>query len=451
LPSCGPPSRARRSRTLSAPRRLSRELAEADGAAVRIAGHLEEYRALGGVAFALVRDRSGTTQVTLKKGVAAPELFTLLAELPRESVVEVEGTIRRSEKAHRGSELFPDRVTVLSRAEVPLPLGVVDKVGADLDTRFDHRVLDLRKPAVRQVFELRSALLSAFRAAYVRRGFIEVETPKLLRQGAEGGATLFPVQYFDQTAYLAQSPQLYKQMLMGAGFERVFEIAPAFRAEPSDTVRHLTEFASLDAEMAYVDDSEELRRTLEEVVRDALEATRATLTAQANPLAEQIPEVKTPFPRIPFATCEEWLGRPGAEVDLGSEDEKAVGARAETEFGVPFYYLVDFPTKVKEGTFYARRDDANPGRTFYFDLDYRGLELASGGLREHRIARLIENMTRAGFDPKAFPGYLEAFRYGMPPHGGWGFGLDRMVQSLAGLSNIREARLFPRDRYRLDP
>jgi nondiscriminating aspartyl-tRNA synthetase len=391
--------------------------------------------------------------------VAAPELFALLAELPRESVVGVDGTARRSEKSNRGVELFPTAITVLSRAEVPLPLGVVDKVGAELDTRLDHRVLDLRKPAVRAVFELRSSLLGAFREAFVRRGFLEVETPKILRQGAEGGATLFAVQYFDRTAYLAQSPQLYKQMLMGAGFERVFEIAPAFRAEPSDTVRHLTEFGSLDAEMSYIDGegdvrlgAEEVRSTLEGIVRDALTGTKAALRAAANPLAEKIPELGVdPFPRIPFSTCEEWLGRPGKEQDVGAEDEKAIFAKVEAEFGTPMYFLTDFPTAIKAHTFYARRDTAEPGRTGYFDLYFRGLEIASGGPREHRVERLLQNLTSSGFDPAGFSGYLEAFRYGMPPHGGWAIGVDRIVQYLAGLPNVREARLFPRDRYRLDP
>ncbi len=260
--------------------------------------------------------------MTLKKGSADPELFTLLGELPRESVIEVEGTVRRSEKANRGVELLPTEVRVITRAEVPLPLGVVDKVGAELDTRFNHRVLDLRKPSVRAIFELRAAVLEGFRRAFTERGFLEVETPKLLRQGAEGGATLFRVDYFDRPAYLAQSPQLYKQMLMGAGFERVFEIAPAFRAEPSDTVSHLTEFASLDAEMAYIEGAEELRTTLESVVAETLRFARERLGARENPLAERIPVVTTPFPRIPFSTCEEWLGRPGAERELGREDEK---------------------------------------------------------------------------------------------------------------------------------
>jgi nondiscriminating aspartyl-tRNA synthetase len=451
LASSGRPSLARRSRPLSPPRRLSRELRELDDVVVRIAGHLEEYRALGGVAFALVRDVSGTTQVTLKKGTANPEFFTLLAELPRESVVEVEGTARRSEKSHRGVELFPTSVRVVSRAEVPLPLGVVDKVGADLDTRLNHRVLDLRKPAVRAVFELRAAVLEGFRRAFIERGFLEVETPKLLRQGAEGGATLFRVDYFERPAYLAQSPQLYKQMLIGAGFERVFEIAPAFRAEPSDTIRHMTEFTSLDAEMGYIEGAEDLRTPLESVVAETLRYTRERLGTRGNPLADGIPEVTTPFPRIPFATCEEWLGRPGAEQDLGTEDEKIVGARVAQELGTPFYYIIDFPTAVKAQTFYAMRKDENPKVTGYFDLEFKGVEMASGGQREHRVDRLRENLAAGGFDAGNFEGYLEAFRFGMPPHGGWGFGLDRFIWSLAGLSNIREARLFPRDRYRLEP
>ncbi|HEV2166005.1 MAG TPA: amino acid--tRNA ligase-related protein, partial [Thermoplasmata archaeon] len=208
-------------------RRLSRELSELDGESVRIAGHLEDYRALGGVAFAVVRDGSGTSQVTLKKGVTDPALFDLFGALPRESVVAVEGTVARSAKANRGVEVHPKSVEVLGRSESPLPLGVVDRVAADLDTRFNHRVIDLRKPAVRDVFVLRAAVIAGVRRALTELGFLEVETPKVLRQGAEGGATLFAVDYFGSRAFLAQSPQLYKQMLMSAGMERIFEIAPA--------------------------------------------------------------------------------------------------------------------------------------------------------------------------------------------------------------------------------
>ena len=438
-------------RSLSPPRRLSRELRELDGQVVRIAGHLEEYRTLGGVAFALVRDGSGTTQVTLKKDVTDPALFSLFSEAARESVVEVEGTVRASAKSQRGFELVPASAKVVTRAEAPLPLGVVDKVGAELGTRFDHRVLDLRKPAVRAIFEMRSSLLQALRSAFLARGFLEVETPKILRQGAEGGATLFPVDYFGERAYLAQSPQLYKQMLIGAGLERVLEIAPAFRAEPSDTVRHITEFTSLDAEIGYIDGPEDLRNILEGVLVDSFRGLRADLAERHNPLVEKVPELRVPFPRIPFATAQEWLGHPGREEDLGTEEEKTVGDRAIREYGSPFYFVIDYPTAVKFHTFYAWRRDDNPRLTGYFDLGYEGLEIASGGPREHRYDRLVENIRAAGLDPALFPGYLEAFRYGMPPHGGWGLGVDRLVQVLAGLSNIREARLFPRDRYRLDP
>jgi len=442
---------ARRSRPLSPPRRLSRELKELDGAVVRVAGHLEDYRALGGVAFALVRDGSGTTQVTLKKGTTDPALFTLLAELPRESVLSVEGTVRRSERANRGVEVLPTAVEVIARAEVPLPLGVVDKVGAELNTRLDHRVLDLRKPSVRAVFEMRTVLLAGFRDAFLRRGFLEIATPKLLRQGAEGGATLFAVDYFEGRAYLAQSPQLYKQMLIGAGFERVFEIAPAFRAEPSDTVRHTTEFSSLDGEMGFIDSVEDVRSTLEGIVVDTFASTKAELERRGNGIAERFPVPKTPFPRVPFATCAEWLGRPGSEQDLGTEEEKAVGERIGRELGADLYFITDYPTAIKAGTFYAQRQDANPRLTYYFDLGFRGLEIASGGAREHRVDHLRANIAGAGLDPEKFGGYLEAFRFGMPPHGGWGLGVDRIVQVIAGLSNIREAILFPRDRYRLDP
>jgi aspartyl-tRNA synthetase len=389
--------------------------------------------------------------VTLKKGQTDPELFERFARAPRESVVEVEGTARRSDKAQLGAELFPERLRVVSEAAVPLPLGVVDKVGVELDTRLDHRTIDLRKPPVRAVFELRAALLEGFRRAFGARGFLEIETPKLLRQGAEGGATLFPVDYFGGRAFLAQSPQLYKQMAIGAGLERVFEIAPAFRAEPSDTVRHITEFTSLDAEAAYLDTGEELLDLFEGVVRDAVGSTRERLEREGHPLAAEIPALDEPFPRVTFAECERLLGRPGAERDLSTEDEKALGEKVGEARRAPFYFITEFPTAVKAATFYAKRRDDNPALTDYFDLDCRGMELASGGLREHRLERLLANLRSAGLDPAAFEGYLEAFRFGMPPHGGWGLGIDRTVQVLARLPNIRETRLFPRDRYRLQP
>ncbi|MCI4335340.1 MAG: aspartate--tRNA(Asn) ligase [Thermoplasmata archaeon] len=418
---------------------------------VRVAGHLEEYRTLGGIAFALLRDRTGRVQLTFKKGTTDPALFAQVEAAPRESVLSAVGTVQRSPKAQLGVEVLPQSLEVLSVAGVPLPLGVVDKVNAELDTRLNHRVLDLRKPAVREVFLLRAALLAGFRQAFDDREFLEVETPKLLRQGAEGGATLFPVQYFEERAYLAQSPQLYKQMLMGAGFERVYEIGPAFRAEPSDTVRHTTEFTSLDAEMAYLGSAEELRQMLEGILHDALEHARGRLAPTHPALAERIPTVQLPLPRRSFSEALRSLGREGTLADLGTEEERAFGELMARETGNPFFFLTEFPVAVKRATFYAQRDAAHPELTGYFDLYYRELELASGGPREHRIEPLRAQITEAGLAPEQFAAYLEAFAFGMPPHGGWGFGIDRLVKALAGLANIREARLFPRDRYRLTP
>ncbi len=298
---------------------------------------------------------------------------------------------------------------------------------------------------------MRAALLAGFRDALTGLGFLETETPKILRQGAEGGATLFPVDYFGEPAFLAQSPQLYKQMLMGADFERVFEIAPAFRAEPSDTVRHLTEFTSLDAEMAYLNDADEIREVLEAAVTGALAAAKSRLATSEPELSGRLVLPARPFPRVSFAEAEALVGRAGGSGrDLGTEEEKRLGEVMKAR-GAAYYFITDYPTAVKAQTFYARRRDDDPSLTGYFDLDFDGTELASGGLREHRIDRLDANIRGAGLDPAAFPGYREAFRFGMPPHGGFGFGIDRFVWLLSGLSNIREARLFPRDRYRLEP
>ena len=425
------------------------------GETVRVAGHLQDYRALGGVAFALLRDRSGLVQVTLKKGVTPPALFELLEGVPRESVLRVDGTVAANPRARVGAEVLPDRIEVLSRAEVPLPLGVVDKVHADLDTRFNHRVLDLRKPEVQALVGLRAALLDGFRETFRELGFVEVETPKILRQGAEGGATMFPVDYFGTRAYLAQSPQLYKQMLMATDLEQVFEIGPAFRAEPSDTQRHLTEFTSIDAEMAYLEGPEDLWRMVERLVSGSLNAARRRLEEEGSPLAGSVPEPSPPFPRVPFSQAAELLGRvPGSdsfETDFQTEDEKRLGEILPARFGNDFYFLTEFPTAIKRGTFYAMRQDDHPDRTNYFDLDFRGQEMLSGGQREHRLPILEAQIREAGLSPESFGAYLEAFRYGMPPHGGFALGLDRLAARIAGIANIREVRLFPRDRYRLEP
>jgi aspartyl-tRNA synthetase len=405
---------------------------------------------MGALGFAIIRDRQGLLQVTLKKGTTPPELFELFGGLSRESVVSVEGKILENPKAKVGAEVMAMSATVLSRAETPLPLGVVDKVGAELDTRLNHRIIDLRKRDVHDVMELRGVLMDGLRKTFRELNFFEVETPKILKQGAEGGSTMFSLDYFGEKAYLAQSPQLYKQMLMASDLERVFEIAPAFRAEPSDTVRHMTEFTSVDAEMAYIDGPQDLWEVVEKLIKGTLEFTAGELKKSGNSLGQKIPQVKIPFPRIPFGKAMEMLGNP-READMSSENEKALGDLMSKEDGNDFYFITEFPSELKRSTFYAMRQDADPEKTMYFDLDYKGLELISGGQREHRIDKVISQIRAAGLDPANFGSYLEAFRFGMPPHGGFAMGLDRLAWKLAGLSNVREARLFPRDRFRLEP
>jgi len=427
---------------------------EMDGKEVLIGGWLQESRNLGGIVFGIIRDRYGTAQVTVRKK-DTPELAKVLTDASRESVLAVKGLVAKSTKTPRGFEIMPSSIVVESLALTPLPLGVVDKVGADLDTRLDNRFIDLRKPEIERIFEVKSEFMNATRAYLRYLGFIEVQTPKIAATGAEGGSTLFKVDYFGKTAYLAQSPQLYKQNLMGAGFDRIFEIAPAFRAEASDTVRHLSEFTSLDVEMSFIESSEDIMEIAEGIAYNSMKH----LAEECKPLIErcgmEIVLPKLPFRRIPYPQAVELALSEGAKVrmgdDLGTEGEKALGAAVKKSWNEDLYFITEFPTELKRSTFYAMRKDDKPEVTTYFDLDFRGQEIVSGGQREHRINKLISQMEENNLNPEAFGFYLEAFKYGMPPHGGFGFGVERFVQKLLDLPNIREAILYPRDRLRLSP
>ena len=340
----------------------------------------------------------------------------------------------------------------MSAAAAPLPLPVADKVGAEMDTRFDNRTLDLRKPERRAIFRIRAIAAAALRAYLDRQEFVEVHTPKLSGAGAEGGATLFATDYFGRKAYLSQSPQLYKQMLMSTGLDRVYEIAPAFRAEPSDTVRHVTEFTSFDAEVAWIDGQEDFFPFLEGALAGAVERVRAEAKAELELLQVTPKPMRIPFKRLDYPGALELLRGRGKRVrdgeDIDTEAEKLLGA-AMAEEGHDIFFLTGYPTAIKP--FYVMADAEDPERSHSFDLEYKGDEMASGGQREHRYDALVSKIKGKGLNPENLEFYLRAFRYGMPPHGGWGFGLDRFVQKLLDLPNIREAILFPRDRTRLVP
>ncbi|MGC8580742.1 MAG: aspartate--tRNA(Asn) ligase [Thermoplasmata archaeon] len=419
---------------------------------VKIAGFLQEIRSLSKLSFFIVRDITGTVQCTLKKANIDENSYKIWSSIERESVIEVVGIVKVGTEAKSGIEIEVKNINVVSRAQVPLPLPVVDKVNATLDTRLNNRFLDVRKERIAKIFKFRSVVIQYIREFLISEGFIEIETPKIVSQGAEGGATLFPIDYFGNKAYLAQSPQLYKQMAMASGLERVFEISHAFRAEPSDTIRHLTEFTSLDIEMSYIDSSEDVRNILEKMILYVVNAISAKNMDMVNSLGIEVPKMITPFPRVQYDECKNMLLQKGINVsDIGSEEEKILGQIISEKYGADFYFITDFPVEVKKTTFYAKRLDNNPTLTGYFDLEFRGMEITSGGQREHRYDVLVSQIKEAGLSPDSFEGYLKAFKYGIPTHGGFGFGVDRLIQQLLKETNIREVVLYPRDRFRLVP
>ncbi|MFH0961896.1 MAG: aspartate--tRNA(Asn) ligase [archaeon] len=414
---------------------------ELDGREVSVAGWVHSIRDLKAVKFLVIRDRTGTVQVVANAGTD-PETFSGISGLSQEDVVSVRGRVLRSEKARAGFEIAPEKLEILAKSKQPLPLDPAEKTPALIDTRLDNRFLDVRKRKVAEIFMLESELLAETRKFFRSSGFVEINTPKIVAAGAEGGATLFPVKYYDKQAYLAQSPQLYKQMMMASGLDRVFEIAPAYRAEKSNTIRHLAEFISIDCELAFIHDENDVMDVMEDLVK-ALVRT----TGEFFPGREGLLKVDYPFPRI---TCEEGaklLNRPPGG-DFSSEEEKELG-RIMSGKGNEFFFLTKYASEIKP--FYIMEDSADPRVCRSFDLEFRGMEVTSGGQREHRPEELERRMKTLGLEPKDFEFYTGNFRYGMPPHGGFGFGIARFVQMLLGLDSIREAVLFPRDMSRLVP
>jgi len=415
---------------------------------ITVAGWVEDTRNLGSLAFIIIRDRKGTLQCTVHKK-KTPDLFKVLTSLSRESVVSIQGSCKENEKVRNGYEVIPKSIQVLSTADTPLPLGVVDRVDADFDTRLDNRFIDLRKPEVRAIFNIRSAVLGGIHKYLRSEGFLEVHTPKIIASSSEGGTNLFKLGYFEKEAYLAQSPQLYKQMLMATGLDRVYEIAWYFRAEEHNTRRHLNESTAVDIEMAFIENEEEVMRILEGLVRAVWE-TASEQHEDLNVLKKEVKVPDLPFRRLKYDNVVEILQERGSSIvwgqDLSSEDEKMLGDIMKEE-GSEFYFITKYPIEAKP--FYTMPDDDKHSRGF--DLECRGVEVASGSQRIHDVQLLEERIKACNLKPEDFRSYLNAFRYGMPTHGGFGFGIERLLMELLDINNIRECILFPRDRTRLTP
>ena len=411
--------------------RIDRKL---DGKKVLLKGWVKEVRDLKKLAFLILRDGTGDVQV-----VAKPDMpfFTEMTGISRESVVEVSGAVKFSEKTNRGFEILPDSFNILNLSEKPLPLDPDEKKPANLDTRIDNRFIDLRKPSVSKIFKLKSILLKACRDFFDKNGFTEINTPKIVEGGAEGGANLFSIDYFGRKALLAQSPQLYKQMMVGTGLDRVWETAPAFRAEKSNTTRHLSEFLSVDAEIAFINDENDVMDWMEKLAKHLLKA--------AAKAGVEVPKAKK-FPRIDVEEALKMIGEQPAG-DLNTEQEKKLGEVMKAK-GHPFYFLVNYHSSDKPFYIMEQKD---PKFCKAFDLEFNGTEIVSGGQREHRHSELLKRMGNLGVDPECMKSYLESFRYGMPPHGGFALGIERFVELLLNLDNVREAVLLPRDTVRLLP
>ncbi|MCS7125502.1 MAG: aspartate--tRNA(Asn) ligase [Aigarchaeota archaeon] len=417
-----------------------------DGCKVALLGWAHEVRDLGGIKFILLRDVSGTCQVTIKKEDLPREVLEKVEDIGYEDVVYVEGFVKSQPKARLGVEVVLENIEILSRALRPIPYDVTGKVSAGIDTRLDHRILDLRKPENNAIFKIADTVLTAAREFFRMNNFIEVRTPRIIATATEGGAALFEVKYFDSKAYLAQSPQLYKEELVTV-FERVFEIGPFFRAEESHTRRHVSEFTSVDIEAAFLDlygVMEILENLIVHIYKKVVEEREKELELLNVKL--DIPE--TPFPRYTYNEMVEELKTLGLELEWG-EDFGTEHLRILGEKHRGYYFITHFPTKSKP--FYIQPCEDNPELSESFDLMYSWLELASGGTRISNRSLLEKRLMEQGLNVKAFEHHLKVYDYGMPIHAGWGLGLDRLLMILTNRENIREVILFPRDKFRLVP
>jgi nondiscriminating aspartyl-tRNA synthetase len=411
------------------------------GQQVRVGGWIEDIRDIGKLAFLTIRDVTGVCQVI----VTGNNLQSAL-QAPRQSAVTVTGIVQESKARDFPVEVKASEFTVLTKALHPLPIDPTGRVESAIDKRLDARALDLRNPRIAAIFRLRSAGLDIIRNTLSSLGFIEVNTPKIIGSASEGGANLFSFGYFgNRKAYLAQSPQLYKEQLM-IGLDKVFEIGPYFRAENSHTVRHLSEFTSVDIEAAFLD-YEDVMDILEKVVRKvAIEFSEKYKPDLQEAGAKEISLAK--IERLTYEQCLEELAKEGEKLEFG-DDLSDSALRKLGSLHPGFYFIMDWPLKLKPFYIHGKEEDLRLSKSFDFQYNY--LELASGGRRLHEPAKLRTRLTEQGLNPAAFEDHLKAFEWGMPPHSGWGLGYDRLMMVLTGAQNVREVVLYPRDTERLTP
>jgi aspartyl-tRNA synthetase len=417
-----------------------------DGQEVTLFGWVEDIRDLGNLAFLTLRDSQGVVQITVVKKNAPAEVTQRLGSVGKQYAVGVRGRVKAQKEAPRGVEVIPVALKVLADVDYPLPLDPTGRVPADINVRLDARVMDLRRSTSRAIFTVRHEIMRATREFFLNEGFTEIQTPRIIGSASEGGAALFSVDYFGAKAYLAQSPQLYKEQLTSV-FEKVFEIGPFFRAEESRTRRHISEFTSLDIECAFMtqkDVTAILERMMHEIYKSVV--NRCSEELQTLNVSLQVPPL--PFRRLTYDEVVNALAKEGIEIRWG-EDIPTAAEKKVGELYKGFYFITDWPTAIKPFYIAPREDD--PKYSDSFDLMYGGLELASGGTRVHEYSMLVRRLKEQGLDPEGFKEHLATFRTGLAPHAGWAVGVDRLLMLMTGAENIRECIFYPRDRDRLRP
>ena len=412
-----------------------------EGQDVIFGGWIVDLRKLGKMAFLTVRDVTGMCQVIVKG-----DSMNLLEGLNRQSVIRVLGKIQASKAKDFDFEVAAIEIQILAKAEYPLPIDPIGRLESDIDNRLNSRALDMRNQKTASIFKLRSKVLASIRETLIKKKFIEINTPKIIGSASEGGADLFGLDYFGRQAYLAQSPQLYKEQ-MTIGLERVFEISSFYRAEKSHTGRHLSEFTSVDIEAAMMDYTD-VMDVLESILVDVFKNTYENCKTEQQEIGYEIKIPNSPFERVTYTQALDELSSLGIKIEFG-EDLQDSHLRSLGEKHPGFFFLTDWPMKLKP--FYIHEKDDEPTLSRSFDLQYGYLELSSGGRRLHDPEQLKSRLKEQNLDPTSFEEHLKTFGWGMPPHSGWGLGLDRLLTVLIGIDNVREVVLYPRDPDRLRP
>ncbi len=418
---------------------------EIDGQEVTLFGWVQEIRDLGGIRFIILQDREGTIQVTVLRKKAGNEVVSKSDVLQKRYSIGVKGTVKKTQMTPRGVEVIPKEIKIFNTAE-QLPIDICGRTPANLEVCLDSRALDLCLEKNIAIFKIQHKAVEAIRDFLFERGFLEVHTPRIIASATEGGAALFQLDYFDRKAYLAQSPQLYKEELV-MSLEKVFEIGPFFRAEESHTRHHLSEFVSIDIEQAFAT-AEDVMQILEQLMQHACKTVAERCKGELQTLKHTVKVPEVPFKRLTYSQLLDELKHEDIEIPWG-EDIPTPAFRTVGKLHPYFFFLVDWPTESK--AFYIKPRDDKPEISEGFDLMWRWMELVSGGTRIASKELLIERLKEKGLNPESFKYHLEAFDYGMPPHAGWAIGLERLTMMLTGRKNIREVTLYPRDKFRLTP